>query len=155
MQDRLIEFTYSQTQNQWGDNNRIERWSFQAGNAAVPPAQTNSFVAPPSVPPNTTFPPASGTTSTLTKDEQIVRQSSLNYASALVGAMAASDSLPWGKSGKGSTARKDPDVWLELTFTLAKKIRDRVLEGDWTVPFEPTLDSEPADEQEPPDYVVE
>jgi hypothetical protein len=69
--------------------------------------------------------------------------------------MAASDSLPWGKSGKGSTARKDPDVWLELTFTLAKKIRDRVLEGDWTVPFETTLDGEPADEQEPPDYVVE
>jgi hypothetical protein len=155
MQDRLIEFTYSQTQNQWGDNNRIERWSFQAGNAAVPPAQTHSFVAPPSVPLNTTFPPESGTTSTLTRDEQIVRQSSLSYASALVGAMAASDSLPWGKSGKGSTARKDPDVWLELTFTLAKKIRDRVLEGDWTVPFETTLDGEPADEQEPPDYVVE
>lgn len=114
---REIEFTF--TTKQVGNNTyyNIQRWSF-TGNQ---PSQQQAKAAP------------QQSQSFGNRDEQIVRQSALHQAVALYPHLVAQGAVPWPKSGKGAKAAEDHRVVVEFLFEIAKKIRDRVLDEDWSV----------------------
>lgn len=128
-----IQFGYREVQKGQWTNRYMGQWSVVDGGGV--PATTSA------VPTGHT--PATTTTQSSTsvvpqspdaRSDNIVRQSSLHQATALVCAMMRSDNLPFPKSGKGKKVASDPQAILALVFDIAGQIKEQVFNGDWEQP---------------------